>query len=266
MNEIREFLTPFEHKPVRMVMIDGQPWFVAKDVAARLGYSEESLATVNKIVACVPEEWRGRKPIPTLGGPQDMAILSEQGLYFFLARSDKPAALPFQKWIAGEVLPSIRKTGAYFIPTTLADALQLAADLARENDQKTALLEAQAPDVAYARAIDATGDATPLGDFAHNLASKGWPIGRQRLFDLLEKHNVLYKEFLPTLKKHVPKPYQDQIQAERFRVNFIPVPYKDALSPQVLITPKGQRWVLDHFEEWGIEKKSAGKKSAKAQA
>ena len=73
-----------------------------------------------------PEDWKGIKPIDTLGGTQQMICLSEQGLYFFLGRSDKPKALPYQKWIAGEVVPSIRKTGEYklekpqdFKPTAL---------------------------------------------------------------------------------------------------------------------------------------------------
>lgn len=55
----------------------------------------------------------GSNRIATPGGEQEMLTLSEQGLYFFLGRSDKPRALPFQKWLAGEVLPAIRKTGKY---------------------------------------------------------------------------------------------------------------------------------------------------------
>ena len=59
----------------------------------------------------MPDEWRGVGSVPTPTGNQELVILSEQGLYFFLGRSDKPAALPMQKWVAGEVLPTIRKTG-----------------------------------------------------------------------------------------------------------------------------------------------------------
>ena len=65
------------------------------------------------IFQAVPEEWKGSNPITTLGGEQEMLIISEQGLYFFLGRSDKPVALPFQKWLAGDVIPSIRKHGLY---------------------------------------------------------------------------------------------------------------------------------------------------------
>lgn len=83
---------------------------VAKDVAEALGYAKGSNPT--RLFQTVPEEWKGVKRIHTPGGLQDMLTLTEQGLYFFLGRSDKPAALPFQKWLAGEVLPSIRKTAA----------------------------------------------------------------------------------------------------------------------------------------------------------
>ncbi|MBR8188796.1 hypothetical protein KDW82_06945 [Burkholderia vietnamiensis] len=60
----------------------------------------------------------GANPILTPGGVQRVNCLSEQGVYFFLTRSDKPKALPMQKWIAGEVLPSLRKTGSYGVAVT----------------------------------------------------------------------------------------------------------------------------------------------------
>lgn len=85
---------------------------VAKDVAEGLGYNWQA-----NLIAHVPEEWKGVKPINTPGGVQQMATLKEPGLYFFLGRSDKPDALPMQKWVSGEVLPSIRKTGSYSAPT-----------------------------------------------------------------------------------------------------------------------------------------------------
>lgn len=97
---------------VRCIVRDGEPWFVAKDVAEALEYTWNGAARIEH----VPEEWRGVTSVVTPSGDQEMLILSEQGLYFFLGRSDKPKALPFQKWLAGEVLPSIRKTGRYEVP------------------------------------------------------------------------------------------------------------------------------------------------------
>lgn len=100
----------FEACTVRIVSgPDGEPRWVAKDVAEALGYVWNGAARIQH----VPEEWRGVTSVVTPFGTQEMAVLTEQGLYFFLGRSDKPSALPFQKWIAGNVLPAIRKTGGY---------------------------------------------------------------------------------------------------------------------------------------------------------
>jgi prophage antirepressor-like protein len=110
MNDIIPF--DFEGANVRVVDQDGGPWFVAKDVAEALGIRWDGAGTVGH----VPEEWKGVGSVPTPGGKQELLTISEQGLYFFLGRSDKPKALPFQKWIAGDVLPTIRKTGGYSKP------------------------------------------------------------------------------------------------------------------------------------------------------
>lgn len=93
---------------------DGQVWFVGKDIVEALEYSEESIKSLTNLFAPVPECWKGRKRIQTIErGLQEMLCLTEQGVYFFLGRSDKPKALPYQMWIAGDVVPSIRKTGIY---------------------------------------------------------------------------------------------------------------------------------------------------------
>ena len=107
-----------EFGSVRVIMRDGEPWFVAKDVAQALGYPESSLETIGKLFGHVPPEWADRKQIPVRSESgveqlREVFTISEPGLYFFLGRSDKPKALPYQKWVAGDVMPSIRKTGSY---------------------------------------------------------------------------------------------------------------------------------------------------------
>ena len=94
---------------VRSFEDDDGIWFVAKDVAQALDYSEWR----SNLIQSVPDVWKGTKRISTLGGEQELLCLTEQGLYFFLGRSDKPKALPYQMWIAGDVVPSIRRTGSY---------------------------------------------------------------------------------------------------------------------------------------------------------
>ena len=116
MSDLKSFF--FRGDEVRVVLDEnGEPLFVAKDVAQSLGYSSTNMVT---IFQSVPNEWKGSNRIATLGGEQDMLTLTEQGLYFFLCRSDKPKARPFQKWLAGIVLPSIRRTGSYSLPTPQA--------------------------------------------------------------------------------------------------------------------------------------------------
>ena len=103
----------FERFTVRTLTdVNGNLLFVAKDVAEAIGYEWNGTARISH----VPEEWRGVTSVVTPRGTQEMAVLSEQGIYFFLGRSDKPAALPMQKWVAGEVLPAIRTTGRYMTP------------------------------------------------------------------------------------------------------------------------------------------------------
>ncbi|AEG02696.1 BRO family protein [Methylomonas methanica] len=110
----------FESKSVRVVIdSNGEPLFVAKDVLENLNYPVAG--GVGKYIDHVPVEWKGGTRISTLGGDQEVVALTEQGLYFFLGRSDKPKALPMQKWIAGDVLPSIRKTGSYTARPKTAD-------------------------------------------------------------------------------------------------------------------------------------------------
>ncbi len=113
----------FESRTVRVIMVENEPWFVAKDISEALEYSESSNAA--RLFSHVPDEWRGMNPIHTLGGTQEMLTVSEQGMYFFIVRSDKPKALPFQKWAAGDVFPSIRKTGKYEVKKEIKDVDEL---------------------------------------------------------------------------------------------------------------------------------------------
>ena len=134
----------FESTEVRFIPDGNSFWVVGKDVLQALEYAESSITQVSNVFTSVPEEWKGHKPIMTLGGTQQVLCISEQGLYFFLGRSDKPKALPYQKWIAGEVVPSLRKTGEYVIekpqtlPPTAYEKFQIMRDtlsLAYEGNQ-----------------------------------------------------------------------------------------------------------------------------------
>lgn len=182
----------FEGREIRTVLLDREPWFVAKDVAERLGYTWNGFARI----AHVPEEWRGATSVVTPSGNQEMAILSEQGLYFFLARSDKPKALPFQKWIAGEVLPQIRRTGSYLpaMPKTLPEALRAYADEVERRDRAEKALEAAAPKIEFYDAVADARDAVPMHKVAKMLELG---MGRNQLFAFLRERKVLMSDNTP---------------------------------------------------------------------
>lgn len=104
-------LQVFEYRQtmdVRMVMQGDEPWWVLADVCKVLG-----LGSPHKVAERLDDDEKGRSQIPTLGGPQEMTIINESGLYSVILRSDKPEAKAFKRWVTHEVLPSIRRTGRY---------------------------------------------------------------------------------------------------------------------------------------------------------
>jgi prophage antirepressor-like protein len=103
-------MMPFSYgdQAVRVVMIDGEPWFVLADLCAVLGLSQP-----HRVADRIADDMKGRHPITTPGGTQEMTIVSESGMYEVVIRSDKPEAVTFRRWITGIVLPEIRKTGSY---------------------------------------------------------------------------------------------------------------------------------------------------------
>jgi len=98
----------FGNLSVRAEMIDGEPWFVARDVCDALCYGNSRDA-----ISKLDDDEKGVRKVDTRGGSQNMTIINESGLYHLIFRSNKPEAKVFKRWVAKEVLPSIRKTGGY---------------------------------------------------------------------------------------------------------------------------------------------------------
>lgn len=110
-------LMSFEYagKAIRVLGTNEEPVFVAKDVAEAIDASWKGSQTLDH----VPADFKGVTSVVTPSGNQNMAVLTEAGLNFYLFRSDKPAALPFQRKLASEVLPAIRKHGVYATEMTV---------------------------------------------------------------------------------------------------------------------------------------------------
>ncbi|WP_082786174.1 phage antirepressor KilAC domain-containing protein [Acetobacter tropicalis] len=219
----------FENKAVRTATVHGEVVWIAKDVAEGLEYIWKGSASLKHI----PEEWRGVTSVQTPSGNQEMAYLTEQGLFFFLGRSDKPKALPFQKWVAGEVIPSIRKTGAYAAPALseqeiVAQALQITVRQVEELKAENAIL---APKAEVAEKI-----ASSDGLYTLNLSAKAAQMPLNQFTRIAHANGFIFKQ------NGKWNAYSDKVKAGLCYVKFHPYRDRDGderFSPQVFFTPKG---------------------------
>ena len=134
MTDLQIFQNP-EFGQVRSLIIDEEPWFVGKDVAESLGYSNSRKALIDH----VDDEDKGVTNRDTLGGMQSMTIINESGLYALIFGSKLDSARRFKRWVTSEVLPSIRKTGSYSTKPKV-DYLQAAQILATCNSDRLPLI------------------------------------------------------------------------------------------------------------------------------
>lgn len=186
-NEIVPFA--FAGYEVRVLVIDGEPWWVARDVSEALGYRNTPDA-----IRHVDDDDKGVAKLHTPGGVQEFRTVNEMGLYSLILRSTRAEATAFKRWITHEVLPQIRRTGSYGNP---ADDLALPTDylsalkaLVQREEQNLALEQQNAELTPRAIAWDAIASAEgdySVGEAAKMLAHAGIPnMGPQRLFSRLE--------------------------------------------------------------------------------
>lgn len=179
-------LMPFTYEgtPVRTVIIDGEPWFVARDICNIIGLPNLSMAMQR-----LAEDEKGVNRIDTPGGPQDMAVVSESGMYALVLRSDKERAVEFRRWVTSEVLPQIRKTGSYSAVELTEDelihrALEVSTRRVAALTERVAELEPKAQ--VAEKLLDADGDLS-VRDTAQALTRAGVKTGQGRLFTELAR-------------------------------------------------------------------------------
>lgn len=215
-----------EFGEVRTMLIDGDPWFVGKDVALALGYGEgKSLA--NAVANHVDGEDKGVTEMMTPGGKQQMVIINESGLYSLVLSSKLPTAKKFKHWVTSEVLPTIRKTGGYGMPKTFAEALRLAADQQEKLEAQQKLIEVQKPKAEY---FDKLVDRNLLTNFRDTAKQIG--IGQKELVDFLLDKKYVYRDAGGKLKPYIQ--YNDVL----FKVKDFE--HNGHTGNQTLITPKGK--------------------------
>lgn len=139
MNEVQIFNNE-EFGEIRTITKDGEPWFVASDVAKALGYRMASDMTRR-----IDEEDKGYTKVRTHGGEQEMSIINESGLYAGVFCSNLDSAKSFKHWVTSEVLPSIRKTGSYSKPLTTSEQIKLLAQGNTELSERMDRLENDMP-------------------------------------------------------------------------------------------------------------------------
>ena len=233
MNNIQIF--KYENNDVRTVEMNGEPWFVLKDVCKVLGISKYRDAAER-----LDDDERAPVRVDTLGGAQEMTAVNESGLYNVILRSDKPEAKPFRKWVTSEVLPSIRKNGGYIAgqeqltPSELmAKALLVANKTLAEREARISELKVQnaimQPKAEY---FDELVDRNLLTSFRETAKQLG--VEEKKFISFLMEKKYIYRD-----KKAKLMPYADKNNG-LFEVKECFHENTKWSGTQTLITPKGR--------------------------
>lgn len=249
----------FEHADfgcIRVEVIDGEPWFLAKDVCAALG-----IAKYRDAVSRLDPDERGSVLVDTLGGVQETSIVSEPGFYKLVMRSRKPEAKAFQRWVTHEVLPAIRRTGGYMAASAgetpeeiMARALRIADDtMRRQKERIAALAEENAemrPKALFADAVAASDGTCLVGELAKMMAQNGVDIGQNRLFAWMREEGYLGKSGC-----NYNKPTQRSVEMGILKVKETAVHHADGhvtLKRTPKVTGKGQRYFIEKFSRGSL--------------
>ena len=246
MNNLQLF--NFEGNNVRTLKVDDEPRFVAKDVAKILGYSR----TADAVRTHVDPEDKGVGEIQTPGGKQKLQIINESGLYSLILSSKMPNAKRFKRWVTSEVLPAIRKHGAYMTDEKafnvvhnkngLADLLQQAADQLKQKDIQ---IEEMKPKAMLADAITASETSILVGEMAKILKKNGVNTGQNRFFKWLRENGYLIKR----KGTDYNMPTQKSMNLKLFEIKERTI--VDGNSTRIVKTPKitgnGQQYFTNLF-------------------
>lgn len=255
MNELQIFNNP-EFGNIRVIEIDGDPWLVGKDVAEILGYTNPSKALSDHVDA---EDKLNNESLSSLDlnlGQRGGWLINESGLYSLVLSSKLPSAKKFKHWITHEVIPTIRKHGAYMTPEvierTLTDPdyiIQLATTL-KEERQKRRVLEAKAeedkPKVLFADSVAASHTSILIFDLAKILKQNGVDIGGNRLFDWMRKNGYLVRR----KGSDYNMPTQRSMEMGLFEVKETSVSHSDghiSVNKTPKVTGKGQQYFINAF-------------------
>lgn len=270
MNELKIFESK-EFGSIRTVEVNGEPYFVGKEVAAILGYVNQN----RDIIRHVDEDDRmminneselNTETVSRLG-QRGGWLINESGLYSLILSSKLPTAKKFKRWVTSEVLPSIRKHGAYMTDATLEQALtnpdfliQLAIKLKEEQEARKKLeeqAERDKPKIIFADAVASSETSILIGDLAKLLRQNGINTGQKRLFSQLREQGYLIKS---GASKNIPT--QRSMEMGLFEIkegSYVDGNGCNVTTKTTKVTGKGQQYFINKFLN-PVQKSTGSKK------
>lgn len=239
---------------IRALLVNGEPAIIARDLCAAL-----DIRNHNDALASLDSDEKGVVSTDTPGGVQQLAFVTEAGMYSLVLRSRKPEAKAVKRWLTHEVIPSIRKTGSYSVqhalPQTFAEALRQLADTAEANEALTAKVEADAPKVDYIDTYVADEDLRKIRDVAKSLN-----ITENGLREALLEHRWIFREkssrWSEKQQEVVP---HNRYSAYADKTNyFTPRPdheaprFKGEVMHTLKVTPAGAAAIAKQARIWGL--------------
>lgn len=244
-NQIQLF--NFENQQVRTLTVNEEPYFVGKDVATILGYKN----TKDALLKHVDEEDKLGSQIATSGQKREMTVINESGLYSLILSSKLPNAKKFKRWVTSEVLPTIRKHGAYMTDekafdvvhnkTGLADLLQQAADQLKQKDIEIAEMK---PKALFADSVATSHTTILIGELAKILRGNGIDIGANRLFAWMREHGYLINR----KGSDWNMPTQKSMDLGLFKIKETTINHSNgstSISKTPKVTGKGQQYFVN---------------------
>lgn len=206
MNELQVFNND-EFGSIRTVTIENEPWFVGKDVAEVLGYTNPSKALSDHVDT---EDKLNNETLLSLG-QRGGWLINESGLYSLILSSKLPTAKKFKRWVTSEVLPAIRKTGSYNLPdfSNPAEAARAWAKEYEEKQKALAQVSEMKPKAEFYDDVTGSTDTIDIGSVAKVLNIPN--MGRNKLFSFLRENKILNKRNEP-YQEYVDKGYFRQIE------------------------------------------------------
>lgn len=251
MNELKIFENS-EFGKIQVIERNGEPWFIGKEVAEILGYSNHRKALIDH----VDDEDKGVTKRDTLGGKQNIVIINESGLYSLVLSSKLEKAKAFKRWVTSEVIPAVRKHGGYLTNEKIEEVLndpdtiiKLATSLKEERARRAETerqLEAAKPKMIFADAVSASDNTVLIGELAKIIKQNGKEMGQKRLFDWLRDNGYLIKQKCADYNM----PTQKAMEMGLFRIKKTAITHSDGhvtVSRTVKVTGKGQQYFINKF-------------------